>query len=68
MLCLPILLLTASIGGAVNSLWLYEYGFQKYNVSQTTGLTEVQLETAAKGLISYFNSDEELDKILGGLI
>ena len=59
MLCLPILLLTASIGWAVNSLWLYEYGFQKYNVSQTTGLAEVELEKAATGLISYFNSDEE---------
>ena len=58
-LCLPILLLTASIGGAVNSLWLYKYGFEKYNVSQTTGLAEAELEKAARGLIGYFNSDEE---------
>jgi integral membrane protein (TIGR01906 family) len=58
-LCLPILLLTASIGWAVNSLWLYEYGFDKYSVSQTTGLAEVELEKAAKELISYFNSDAE---------
>lgn len=53
------LLLTASIGVAVNSLWLYEYGFEKYSVGQTTGLAEVELEKAAKGLIGYFNSDEE---------
>ena len=59
MLCLPVLLLTASIGGAVNSLWLYEYGFEKYSISQTTGLAEAELEKAARGLISYFNSDEE---------
>lgn len=59
MLCLPILLLTASIGWAVNSPWLYEYGFHKYDVSQTTGLAEVELERTATGLISYFNSDEE---------
>ena len=58
-LCLPILLLTASIGWAVNSLWLYKYGFDKYNVSQTTGLAQPELEKAARGLISYFNSDEE---------
>jgi len=58
-LCLPIVLLTASIGWAVNSLWLYKYGFDKYHVSQTTGLADSELETAAKGLISYFNSDEE---------
>ena len=59
MLCLPILLLTASIGWAANSLWLYKYGFEKYNVSQTTGLAEPELEKAASGLIGYFNSDEE---------
>lgn len=59
MLCLPVLLLSASIGVAVNSLWLYEYGFNKYSVSQTTGLAEVELEKAARGIISYFNSDEE---------
>ncbi|MFC2001611.1 TIGR01906 family membrane protein [Chloroflexota bacterium] len=58
-LCLPLLLLTASIGWAVNSLWLYEYGFEKYNISQTTGLAQPELDKAATGLIRYFNSDEE---------
>jgi len=58
-LCLPVLLLTASIGWAANSLWLYEYGFEKYNVSQITGLAEVELEKAAAGLIGYFNSNED---------
>jgi len=57
-LCLPILLLTVSIGWEVNSHWLYNYGFEKYNVSQTTGIAEVELEKAATGLISYFNSGE----------
>jgi len=58
-LCLPILLLSASLSWAVNSHWLYKYGFQKYGVSQTTGLAQSELETAATGLISYFNSDDE---------
>ena len=58
-LCLPILLLTASIGWGVNSQWLYKYGFEKYNVSQTTGLAQSELEKAATGLISYFNSGDE---------
>lgn len=57
--CLPVLLLSASIALAVNSLWLYEYGFEKYEVSQTTGLSEAELTKAAKALIKYFNSDEE---------
>jgi len=54
-LCLPILLLTASIGWGVNSQWLYTYGFEKY---QTTDLAQSELEKAATGLISYFNSGE----------
>ena len=58
-LCLPILLLTSSLGWAVNSHWLYEYGFHKYSVSQTTGLAQPELENVATGLINYFNSDEE---------
>jgi len=58
-LYLPILLLTTSICWAVNSHWLYKYGFDKYEVSQTTGLAEVELEKAATGLISYFNSAKE---------
>ncbi len=58
-LCLPVLMLTASIGWAANSHWLYRYGFEKYNVSQTTGLAQSELEQAATGLIGYFNSGEE---------
>ena len=59
MLCLPVLLLTASLGWAVNSSWLYRYGFDKYNVGHTAGLAQPELEKAADGLISYFNSGEE---------
>ena len=63
-LCLPILLLTASLGWAVNSLWLYKYGFQKYGVSQKLAdsglkLSGSELEKVYAGLISYFNSNEE---------
>jgi len=58
-LALPALLISAVIAFEFNSLWLYKEGFEKYNVSQTTGLAEAELEKAAAGLISYFNSDEE---------
>jgi integral membrane protein (TIGR01906 family) len=58
-LCLPALLFTASISWAANSLWLYQYGFDKYGVSQTTGLARSELDKAASGLIDYFNSDDE---------
>ncbi|MCK4368333.1 MAG: TIGR01906 family membrane protein [Dehalococcoidales bacterium] len=64
MLCLPVLLLTASLGWAADSLWLYKYGSQEYNVSQTLAdagleLTGSELEEVYAGLISYFNSGEE---------
>jgi integral membrane protein (TIGR01906 family) len=59
MLCLPFLLFTASLACTINSLWLYNYGFEKYGVSQVTGLEDTELEKAAAGLISYFNSGEE---------
>jgi len=59
MLCLPVLLFSASITWAVNSLWLYKYGFDKYEVGQTTGLAQSEMEKAATGLIGYFNSGEE---------
>ena len=58
-LALPALLISAAIAVEFNSLWLYKDGFEKYNVSQATGLAEAELEKAAAGLISYFNSDEE---------
>jgi integral membrane protein (TIGR01906 family) len=58
-LCLPFLLFTASLAWAINSLWLYNYGFEKYGISQVTGLSESELEKVASGLVSYFNSDEE---------
>ena len=58
-LCLPLLLLSASIGGAANSPALYRYGFDKYEVSRTTGLSDAELDGAARGLIHYFNSGEE---------
>jgi integral membrane protein (TIGR01906 family) len=58
-LCLSLLLLTASISGAVNCARLYQYGFEKYDVSQTTGIDSAELKKAAQGLIHYFNSREE---------
>lgn len=63
-LVMPVLLLTASIGLAVNSQWLYEYGFEKYNVGQTTGLADTELKKAASGLIGYFNSGEDTISII----
>jgi integral membrane protein (TIGR01906 family) len=58
-LCLPALLLTASLSAAMNCRALYEYGFSKYDISRVTGLAPEELTKAADGLITYFNSSEE---------
>lgn len=58
-LCLPLLLLTASISGLANSPWLYHYGFEKYEVAETTGLDEPELDKVVTGLTGYFNSGDE---------
>ncbi|UCD10093.1 MAG: TIGR01906 family membrane protein [Dehalococcoidales bacterium] len=58
-LCILFLLLTAAIAIAFNSVSLYEYGFDKYDVVTTTGLARTELVKSAETLISYFNSGEE---------
>ena len=58
-LCLPVVLITASILLAANSRVLYNYGFDKYDISQTTGLADSELDKVARGLIQYFGSDQE---------
>ncbi|UCE98209.1 MAG: TIGR01906 family membrane protein [Dehalococcoidia bacterium] len=63
-LCIPTVLLTTSICIAVNSQWLYEYGFDKYDVAKTTNLADIELGKAARGLINYFNSNEDIIDII----
>ena len=54
-LCIPFILLTATIKIEINSMCLYEYGFDKYEVSTATQFEEEQLKRAAQALIDYFN-------------
>jgi integral membrane protein (TIGR01906 family) len=63
-ICLPLLLLTATIAGAVNCSWLYTHGFEKYDVKQSLAdnglnLTDADMNGIAKGFIHYFNSSDE---------
>ena len=58
-ICIPLLLITTDVRFAVNDIRLYEYGFNKYHVSEETGLGKGNLTEAAHKLITYFNSDEE---------
>jgi integral membrane protein (TIGR01906 family) len=62
-ICIPVLLITTNVRFAVNDIRLYEYGFNKYEVSETTGLDNEELKQTAQQLIDYFNSDEEFTAI-----
>lgn len=54
--CFPVLLVSSVIRCAVNEICLYEYGFSKYRVSQSTGISSSDLRRVAFTLIDYFNS------------
>ncbi len=58
-LCMPVLLLTASLTAAANSAGLYRYGFDKYDITRVTGLDKSELNKVAEGLIAYWNSGDE---------
>jgi integral membrane protein (TIGR01906 family) len=58
-ICLPILFLSTSIAWAFNSHWIFTLGFQKYNVSQTTGITNSELEKIPQSWTDYINSGDE---------
>jgi integral membrane protein (TIGR01906 family) len=62
-ICFLLLLVSSTIRCGVNSIHIYEYGFDKYNVSQVTGLNKTQLSIVAKSLIDYFNSRVETPQI-----
>lgn len=68
-LAIPTFLVATNVRLAFNSVQLYTYGFERYNVTRTTGLDDAQLRMVAEEFTAYFNSsDEFLDVtvVLGG--
>ncbi|MBI4233999.1 MAG: TIGR01906 family membrane protein [Chloroflexi bacterium] len=59
LLAVPVFLVASNVRGEVNSLRLYRYGFQKYGVSQETGIPLEELSRAGRQIIAYFNSSQE---------
>jgi len=62
-ICLPLLFLTSTVRLGVNSTHLYEYGFDKYGISEITKIDRTQLNEVARRLIDYFNSKVETPQI-----
>jgi len=61
--CLPVVFLTSSIAIAFNSQWVYQRGFDKYDIETVTGIEQSELKKAGRELIGYFNSSEKLIEI-----
>ena len=58
-LAVPLFLLAASVTWAVNDGGLYDRGFEKYDISLYTGITDADLSRVGADLRRYFNSGEE---------
>lgn len=56
---IPIFCLGAVISWEIGSPEIYSYGFKKYAVSQTTGLTPAELKNIAYEFPNYFNSKDD---------
>lgn len=55
----PLFLIAASVAWAVNDPGLYRRGFEKYNISAYSGITDEDLIRVGAELRQYFNSSEE---------
>lgn len=55
-LSIPVFLVTVTVAWAINDLRLYDNGFEKYNVSNTTGIDREELSQIGRDIRTYFNS------------
>ena len=56
---LPLFLVTGSVAWAFNSPGVYQKGFEKYDVSRITGISDADLVQVGAEIRSYFNSGRE---------
>ena len=61
---IPLFLFTTTLRLGVGEMRIYEYGIDKYNISETTGIEKAELLKVYRGLIYYFNSDEESAQVM----
>lgn len=58
-ICLPLLLLVVSLAWGFNSRWIFNYGFEKYDVASVTGLSAANLNIISDSWVKYINSNQE---------
>lgn len=66
---IPMLLVTGSLRFAINAGGLYEYGFDRYDISLRTGIDREELSRLGGEIRDYFNDDAEfidIDAVIYG--
>lgn len=58
-IAVPLFLVTAAVTWAFNNPGVYRAGFEKYHVSNITGITDADLLQVSADIRSYFNSRQE---------
>jgi integral membrane protein (TIGR01906 family) len=61
---LPLLIITSDIHWGVTEIKLYEYGVDKYQISQVTGIDKSELMKVHQHLIEYYNSKVDSAQVL----
>ena len=59
-LLLPIFLVCTNVRLIINWPWLYNHGFEKYDISSYTGIDTPELISAGEQIRNYFNNDDVL--------
>ena len=58
-MAVPLFLITTNLSIVINSGWLYNFGFERYDIEESTGIEKPELMRVAREIKLYFNSSEE---------
>ncbi len=58
--CIPVFLVASNVRWVINAPFLYSYGFDKYDVAETTGIEREELIKAGAAFREYFNNDDNV--------
>jgi integral membrane protein (TIGR01906 family) len=58
-MAVPLFLITTNLNIVINSGWLYNFGFERYDLEENTGIEKPELMRVAREIKHYFNSSDE---------
>lgn len=63
-LSIPVVIISSTVNAFTGSLELYRYGFQKYKISERTGISEEQLSQVGRKLNDYLNGRNDSPQLV----